>query len=258
VTDEHKARVQAQFGGSAEAYVRSTGHAGGEDLDRLLLWGRKRGASRVLDIATGGGHTALAFAGFTPTVVATDLTLPMLQAARKFILSQDATGVRFLAADVEALPFKEGSFGVVTCRIAAHHFPEIMPAVRQVARVLRPSGSFLLQDILGHDDDECAAFILEVEKRRDPSHVRSFRQLEWAAFLRAVGLTVIDEAMVSKVRPWEEWTGRTRMTAEGRADLERFVLAAPPRCREAFDFRVEGGRILSFTDRMLLVRADRD
>jgi hypothetical protein len=48
------------------------------------------------------------------------------------------------------------------------------------------------------------------------------------------------------------------MTPEGKADLERFVLAAPPRCREAFDFKVEGGRILSFTDRMLLVRADRD
>jgi SAM-dependent methyltransferase len=258
VSDAHKARVQAQFGASAEAYVRSAGHAGGEDLDRLLLWGRARGAARVLDIATGGGHTALAFAGFTPIVVATDLTLPMLQAARGFALSQGATGVRFLAADVEALPFKDASFGVVTCRIAAHHFPELLPAVRQVARALRPGGSFLIQDILGHDDDDCAAFILEVEKRRDPSHVRSFRQPEWTAFLRAAGLTVIDEAVMSKLRVWDEWTGRTRMSPEAKADLERFVLEAPARCREAFDFRVDGGRILSFSDRMLLLRADRD
>jgi len=258
VSDAHKARVQAQFGASAEAYVRSTGHAGGEDLDRLLLWGRTCGAARVLDIATGGGHTALAFAGFTPTVVATDLTLPMLQAARKFALSQGAAGVRFLAADVEALPFKDASFGIVTCRIAAHHFPELLPAVRQVARALRPGGSFLIQDILGHDDEDCAAFILEVEKRRDPSHVRSFRQPEWTAFLRAAGLTVIDEAVMSKVRVWEDWTGRMRMSPEAKADLERFVLEAPARCREAFGFRVDGGRILSFSDRMLLLRADRD
>jgi ubiquinone/menaquinone biosynthesis C-methylase UbiE len=258
VSGEHKARIQAQFGGSAEAYVHSQGHAGGEDLDRLVLWGRRRAASRVLDIATGGGHTALAFADFTPSVVATDLTLPMLQAARKFIHSRAATAVRFLAADVEALPFKDGSFDVVTCRIAAHHFPAIVPAVRQVARVLHARGSFLLQDILGHDDDECAAFILEVEKRRDPSHVRSFRQAEWTAFLRAVGLTVIDEAVIRKVRHWEEWTTRTRMTPQAKADLERFVLGAPARCREAFDFKLDGGRILSFTDRMLLLRADRD
>src|SRR5262249_55612056 len=150
VTDAHKARVQTQFGGGADAYVQSAGHAGGDDLERLIHWGRQRGAARVLDIATGGGHTALAFAGFTPTVVATDLTLPMLGAARTFIMNQGVAGVHFLAADVEALPFRDESFGVVTCRIAAHHFPELLVAIRQVARVLRRGGSFLVEDILGH------------------------------------------------------------------------------------------------------------
>lgn len=256
--DEHKARVQAQFGGSAAAYVTSAGHAAGEDLERLLGWGRLRGAARALDIATGGGHTALAFAGFTPTVVATDLTLPMLGAARKFIAGQGVAGVHFVAADVEALPFHDESFGVVTCRIAAHHFPELAPAVRQVARVLRRGGSFLVEDILGHDDSELAAFILEVEKRRDPSHVRSFRQLEWTAFLRAAGLTVMDEAIVGKLRVWEEWTGRSRMSPEAKAALDRFVLDAPVRCREAFRFEMDGDRIHSFADRMLLLRADKD
>jgi SAM-dependent methyltransferase len=133
-----------------------------------------------------------------------------------------------------------------------------LPAVRQVARVLRPGGSFLVQDILGHDDPEMAEFILEVEKRRDPSHVRSYRQLEWTAFLRAAGLTVIDEGIVSKVRPWEEWTGRMRMTPEARGALDRFVREAPVRCREAFDFVLDGDRVVSFADRMLLLRADRD
>jgi ubiquinone/menaquinone biosynthesis C-methylase UbiE len=258
MTEAHKRRVQDRFGPSAEAYVRSAGHAGGEDLERLLEWGRRRRAPRVLDIATGGGHTALAFAAFTPTVIATDLTPSMLEAARRFTRDRGATGVRFLAADVEALPFRDGGFGVVTCRIAAHHFPELGPALRQVARVLRPGGSFLVQDILGHDDPECAAFILEVERRRDPSHVRAYRQAEWTAFLRAAGLTVMDEAVVEKVRLWEDWTARTRMTPEARAELDRFVLAAPTRCREAFRFQVEDGRIVSFTDRMLLLRADKD
>ncbi len=258
MTDQHKARVQAQFGESAGAYVQSAGHSGGDDLDRLIHWGRQRGAARVLDIATGGGHTALAFAGFTPAVVATDLTLPMLTAARNFIMSQGVAGVHFLAADAEALPFRDESFGVVTCRIAAHHFPELLPAIRQVARVLRRGGSFLVEDILGHDDTLAAAFLLEVEKRRDPSHVRAFRQLEWTAFLRAAGLTVIDEAIMGKVRVWEEWTKRARMSAEAKAALERFVLEAPARCRDAFQFELDGNRVVSFADRMLLLRADKD
>jgi ubiquinone/menaquinone biosynthesis C-methylase UbiE len=262
VSEQQKAQVQAQFGPSAAAYVMSAGHATGPDLEQLLAWGRARGAARVLDIATGGGHTAVAFRRFTPSVVALDLTLPMLRAAREFAAAQaagpEARPIRFLAGDVEALPFRGGTFGTVTCRLAAHHFPALLPALREVARVLRAGGSFLVQDILGHEDAEAAAFITEVERRRDPSHVRAFRQIEWTAFLRAAGLTVMDEATLSKSRSWDDWTSRMQMTAEGRADLERFVLAAPARFREAFDFTIEAGRVVSFSDRLLLMRADRD
>jgi hypothetical protein len=49
-----------------------------------------------------------------------------------------------------------------------------------------------------------------------------------------------------------------RMTPAARVELERFVLDAPARCREAFAFQVEDGRITSFADRLLLLRADRD
>jgi SAM-dependent methyltransferase len=258
MTEAHKTQVQAQFGGSADRYVASAGHAAGEDLEWLIARGRARGAARVLDVATGGGHTALAFARFTPSVVATDLAEPMLHAARTFAGAQGAGRVRFLAADVDALPFRDASFGVVTCRIAAHHFPELLPALRQIARVLRPGGSLLVEDILGHDDPELAAFIREVETRRDPTHVRAFRQLEWTAFLRACGLTVMDEAVITRVRGWDDWTRRARMTEESRRALERFVLDAPAASREAFRFEIEGERVHSFSDRLLLLRADKD
>ena len=90
------------------------------------------------------------------------------------------------------------------------------------------------------------------------SALRAFTQREWAAFLKAAGLTVIDEMIMEKVREWEQWTERMQMTEAARADLEGFVLAAPAACREAFDFKIDGRRILSFTDRMLLLRADKD
>ena len=48
------------------------------------------------------------------------------------------------------------------------------------------------------------------------------------------------------------------MPPEARATLEAFVWAAPAACREAFDFRFAGDRVESFTDRMILLRADRD
>ena len=257
MSDAQAQKVQAQFGAIAAAYVASAGHAGGEDLERLLAWGRALRPRRVLDVATGGGHTALAFAGLGARVTACDLTEPMLRTAHAFLTERGAE-VRFVAGDVEALPFRAGVFDVVTCRIAAHHFANIGPAARQIAATVRPGGSFIVQDILGHDDAGASAFISEVERRRDTTHVRAYRVAEWNALLKGAGLTVMDEAIVSKVRPWDEWTTRTRMTADARAALEEFVKAAPAAHRAAFDFRLAGDRIESFTDRMILLRADRD
>lgn len=258
MSDAHARRVQEQFGGSAAAYVASPLHAAGEDLDRLRAWGAARRGDRVLDVATGGGHTALAFAGIARRVIAYDLTEPMLQAARGHVHGRGAANVEFVAGDAGALPFRDGSFDVVTCRTAAHHFPDVSAAVRQIHRVLRPGGSLLLQDILGHDDAEANAFILEVERRRDPSHVRSYRMAEWKAFLRATGLTVMEEFRIWKIREWDEWTGRMRMTVEARRELEAFVRRAPEACRAAFVFKLTADTVLSFTDRQILLRADRD
>jgi ubiquinone/menaquinone biosynthesis C-methylase UbiE len=258
VTDAQARRVQAQFGASAAAYVASPLHAAGEDLGRLLAWGAARRADRVLDVATGGGHTALAFAAGVRRVVAYDLTEPMLAAARAHVRARGAANVDFVAGDAGALPFRDESFDVVTCRTAAHHFGDVAGAVRQIHRVLRPGGSLLLQDILGHDDGEAGAFLLEVEKRRDPSHVRSYRAAEWKAFLRAAGLTVMEDSIIWKLREWNEWTGRMRMTVEARRDLEDFVRRAPEHCRAAFEFRLTPDGVASFNDRQILIRADRD
>lgn len=258
MSDTHAQKVQAQFGAVAAAYVTSAGHAGGDDLEQMLVWGRALRPRRVLDVATGAGHTALAFAGLGARVTAFDLTEPMLRTARGFVTERGAADVSFVAGDVEALPFRAGVFDVVTCRIAAHHFANVGPAVRQIAATVRPGGSFLVQDILGHDDAGASAFITEVERRRDPSHVRAYRAVEWKAILRGAGLTVMDDVVLPKGRPWDDWTTRTRMTAEAKAALEAFVKAAPAAHRDAFDFRFDGDRIESFTDRMILIRADRD
>jgi SAM-dependent methyltransferase len=253
VTDGRKASDPARAGATAPR----VGHAAGaDDLDRLVRWGRQRTPARALDIATGDGRAALALAAFTPTVVTTAATPSVLRATRQFIASHGVAGVHVLGADGRALPFRDESFGVVTCRLAAHRFPEPLPVLRQVARVLRRGGSFLLVDLLGEDDPEIAAFILEVEKARDPGHVRAFRPIEWTAFLRAAGLTVIDEAVIETVRVWDEWTAG--MSPDGRAALDRVVGAAPPRCRAACQFNLDGDRIHAFTARMLLLRADKD
>ncbi len=255
MSDSHAAKVRAQFGPSAEAYVKCAGFASGDDLAQLVAWGATARPDRVLDVATGGGHTALAFSRVARAVIAVDLTEPMLRAAARHVREQDATNVAFAAAEAERLPFRAGTFDVVSCRIAPHHFADVPGAVRQIARALRGGGTFLLEDILGHDDPDAAAFITEVERRRDPSHVRAFRASEWTACLGAAGLAVTDQMVVHRVRLWEEWIGMMRMAPGDRARLERLVLDAPPAWRAPFDFKLSGATIESFADRLILFRA---
>jgi protein-L-isoaspartate O-methyltransferase len=91
--------VKRQFGAHADRYVASVHHATGESLDRLVALVAPRPEWRALDVATGGGHTALALAPLVREVVATDLTPKMLKAAEEFLRSRGVTNARFREAD---------------------------------------------------------------------------------------------------------------------------------------------------------------
>ncbi|MFZ4815305.1 MAG: class I SAM-dependent methyltransferase, partial [Phototrophicaceae bacterium] len=184
-TNPIKAKVQQQFGAHAQNYVTSTVHSQGQDLDIMLDFAHVTPTDRVLDVATGGGHTALKFAPHVAHVVASDITPLMLEAASAFIRPQ-AANVSFEVADAEALPFDHASFDVVTCRIAAHHFPDIFKFILASARVLKPGGRLVIHDHVAPPTPRDAEYIDAFERLRDPSHAREFSHLEWRnAFLDA-------------------------------------------------------------------------
>jgi SAM-dependent methyltransferase len=238
--------VQSQFGPVASAYVSSTTHAQGADLPRMVELAAPTGGEMLLDIATGGGHTALAFAPHVRHVVAGDLTLNMLAAAREHITAQGIENTSYCRAAAEALPFASGSLDLVTCRVAAHHFADIRAFVREAARVLRPGGRLLVSDHIGLEDAELDSFMDRFERWRDPGHVRAYSFAEWRSFCAAAGLDFSHHEDFPWL-PYEftNWTERIRMPAAERDALERWLLDAPPRCREFFRITEQDGRILS-------------
>lgn len=251
-----QALAQAQFAPVAAAYVTSATHAHGADLARMVELFGPSGSEVVLDVATGGGHTALAFAPRVRHVVASDLTLEMLQAARQHIVAQQTANVVYCRAAAEALPFAVASFDLVTCRIAAHHFGDIRAFVAEAARVLRPGGRLLISDHIGLEDAELDAFMDRFERWRDPSHVRAYSYAEWQEFCAAAGLHVTyTEDDDREPYEFESWTARMRMPVAEREALERWLLAAPARCRDFFAIVAAEDRVVSLRSAFGLIVA---
>lgn len=251
---EIKQRVREQFGAAAEAYVRSRSHAFGHDLGRLVEWAAVWPGELALDVATGGGHTGLALARHGARVILLDLTPRMLQAARRAAAERGVMPAGFLAAEAEALPLADRCVSLVTCRIAPHHFADPAAFVQEVARVLEPGGRFLLIDSLSPADHELDELVNELERRRDPSHVRSYTLEEWCGFLAAAGLRLERVEVIYRRHEWDDWTVRSGMSEAARAALAGWLLDRERLCR-FLDVEVDRGSIRSFRDDKVLILA---
>lgn len=259
MSDEQiKQRVQQQFGAVAERYVTSAIHAEGGDLARMVELAQPQNNERMLDVATGGGHTALAFAPYVREVVASDLTEHMLATAEAFISGRGVTNVRFQRADAEALPFADAGFDLVTVRIAPHHFPNPGLFVREVVRVLRPGGRFIFDDNVAPEDHQLDVFINRVEQWRDPSHVRSLKLSQWRTLMHEAGLTVKHAELIPRKRfEFRPWVERMNMPLEQQHALEAWMLQAPQQTQDFFGFEIEDERLVAFSGDAAIVVARR-
>jgi ubiquinone/menaquinone biosynthesis C-methylase UbiE len=96
-------------------------------------------ADRVLDAAAGSGNASLPAAATGATVVACDLTPELLVAGQR---DADARGlaIEWIDGDVEALPFPDADFDVVTSVVGAMFAPHHQRTADELLRVCRPGG----------------------------------------------------------------------------------------------------------------------
>ena len=93
----------------------------------------------VLDVACGTGNAAIRAALAGGRVTGSDLTPELFEAARRNAAGAGVE-IEWVEADVEALPFADGSFDVVLSTFGCMFAPRHELAARELARVLRPGG----------------------------------------------------------------------------------------------------------------------
>ena len=194
----------------ADAFRTSATHREGPDLDLVVEWCEPGEGVQALDVATGGGHVARRLREAGCEVVSVD----------------PAPGMRpTVVAPAEHLPFADGSFDVVACRIAAHHFDDLRAALVEMARVSRDR-------VAVQDNVFLSERVEEAGKLRDPTHVRCYSEDEWREVFAEAGLVVEAERRFERAVELEPWLARVGTPAQDAA-----------RVRELLADRITDGRV---------------
>jgi SAM-dependent methyltransferase len=191
----------------AEAYRESDAHRQGRDLELFAEWAE---GTTALDVATGGGNVARV----------------LRVAGLEVVTIDSAPGMKpTVVSRAEEIPFADGSFDVVACRVAAHHFQDPASALKEMARASR--NLVLVSDNLFVGDDG-----EEADKLRDPTHVRNYSEDDWRRMFDGAGLEVEVFELEDKRIDVEAWLDRSGTPGEDRS-----------RIRELLAERIEDGKL---------------
>jgi len=100
------------------------------------------------------------------------------------------------------------SFDGAVARFAIHHLPQPSRLLAELARVVRPGGRIVLADHLADEDAADAAWALELERLRDPSHWAALPLGRLRALGAATGLELERERVTAISLDLDDWLAR--------------------------------------------------
>jgi demethylmenaquinone methyltransferase/2-methoxy-6-polyprenyl-1,4-benzoquinol methylase len=175
---------------------------------------RIRPGERVLDVASGSGDLARAFAARGAEVCMSDINGPMLARGRDRMMDAGrlAPAVR---CDAERLPFRSASFDCVTVGFGLRNMTHKDAALAEMARVLRPGGRLLVLE-----------FSHVWKPLQKPYDLYSFHVLPWLGE-RVVGDAASYRYLAESIRMHpDQPTLAAMMERAGLEQVEYFNLAA--------------------------------
>jgi SAM-dependent methyltransferase len=245
--------VRGTWGRYAEAFAAEG--AAAEDRDsirRLVELCDLPAGARVLDVATGAGYNAFAFARAGADVLPSDPTHEMLLATRAGWTERSLDGdARCVESWAESLPFRDGTLDAVVAHRAPHQFSNPDAWAAEAHRVLRPGGVFGLSDQSPPDGFE--TWHNDFERLRDPTHEQARSLAEWRVIAEGAGLAVRGTDVVYQYHDVEDWMARVDCAGEQRDAVLRMLDQIPDPIRDVYQPQVVDGRLKMRTPQAVLV-----
>jgi len=246
-----KENAMRQFGKQADVYSKANIFVDIFHLSKIVERSGILKNYRVLDIATGSGFLALEFAKKGLFVVGCDITREMLLNAREKQKSSGLDGLELLLSDVESLPFPDKAFDIVSCRFAFHHFPNPEKALNEMKRVCK--GRIVFVDGVSSENCEKSRFHNEIEKIRDPSHVRIHALSEIQRMFVDIGAEIKYISHWDIPQDFEEWMKRAGADDLKTGTIRHLMMESLADDSTGLRVRLENGRLGFAYDTIILV-----
>lgn len=154
-----------------------------------------KAGARVLDVATGTGKQAVAFARRGYDVTGIDISDDMLEIARK---KNKRPNLKFMHADATALPFEKNEFDISAVSFALHDMPVTIreKALKEIVRVTKPTGTIVVVDYELPRNKISRFLIYNVVKLYEGKTYRDFIKSDLKGLLSEAGIEVKEELSV--------------------------------------------------------------
>ena len=243
--EAHNERIVDQFTRQATPFSTAQTITDAGALRLIVETSRAAAGDTVLDVACGGGVVACAFAPHVAHVTGIDMTPAMLARAAEHAEALGLNNLTWRQGDATQLPFPDASFSIVFTRFSFHHFLEPLAVLKEMTRVCRPGGRVVVCDTHASTDPVKAAAFNNLERLRDPSHVRCLSLPELKDLFSRVGLGQPREASYELRDTVRNLLGRSfpnpgddaKITAMFDQHVNDGSLGSPPATRDGTEIR---------------------
>lgn len=209
----------------------------------------------VLDAATGHGDTALNVAPHVKEVVAIDASEKAIEKCREKVAQSGITNIVPLLMPVEKIAFPDATFDAITCRFATHHFNDIVEALSEMSRILKPNGAVVIADRLSADEGELREFIQTIGKLRDSTFTTIHTMEEWQSMLAKVNLKVAGEMRFKEKTDITKWLDRSPLNETEKQRMHDAFANASDAVKKYYEIVFDNGKAVEYTDDRIVFRA---